>query len=89
MTVQWFLIFIFPAYVGPDHTQLEAKNGVRIVSTESNKTVLHIAEREVVWDVPAAAKDLDTTHVISHRVRITVILSREYQMLAPNFNGGC
>lgn len=73
MTVQSFLMFIFQAYVGPDHTKLKAKNGVRIVSTESNKTVLHITEREVVWDVPAVAKDLDTTHVISHRVRITGI----------------
>lgn len=62
--------FAYPAYIGPEHTLLETKNGVRIVSSEINKTILHIAEREVVWDVPAKGVDLDTTYVVSHRVRL-------------------
>lgn len=56
------------AHFGPNHTLLQTKNGVRIVSTDINKTILHIAKREIVWDVPAQVTDLDTTYVISHRI---------------------
>ena len=66
----------FEAYVGPDETLLEAKNGVRIVSSEINKTILHIAERKVVWDVPAKANNLDTTYVVSHRVIIKITFAK-------------
>lgn len=58
----------FIAQVGIDQTLLQAKGGVRIVSTDINKTILHIAEHEVVWDVPAKVKNLDTKYVVSHRV---------------------
>ena len=64
-----FHLFSFcEASFAPNETILQAKNGVRIVSTDVNKTILHITERELVWDVPAKAKDLDTTYVVSHRV---------------------
>ena len=63
------------ASFGPNKTVLQAKNGVRIVSTDVNKTILHITDREVVWDVPAEAKDLDTTNVVSHRVSFQTVSS--------------
>ena len=56
------------ASVGPDHTLLQAKSGVRIVSSEIDKTILHITEREVVWNVPAKPVNLDTNYVVSHRI---------------------
>ena len=63
----------FTAHFGPNLTRLQAKNGVRIVSTDMNQTILHITKREVVWAVPAKVHDLDTTHVVSHRVRFVKI----------------
>ncbi|XP_028417619.1 beta-sarcoglycan-like [Dendronephthya gigantea] len=61
------------AYIGTNGTLLKAKNGVRIVSSEINKTILHIAERKVVWDVPAKAVNLDTTNVVHTGSLVTMV----------------
>ena len=71
--VVWSDIVLSPASVGPDHTLLQAKSGVRIVSSEIDKTILHITEREVVWNVPAKSVNLDTKYVVSHRVSYSSI----------------